>query len=215
MIKAIFWDNDGVLVDTEHLYLRATQQVLSTVGVALTRELYIELFLVQATGAWHLAAAKGVPADAINELKQQRDALYSDLLRTEARVIDGVHDVVKELSRHYLMGIVTSSHRHHFDLIHSRTGLLPYFQFVLASGDYARCKPAPDPYLEAIARSGFRADECLVIEDSERGLAAATAAGLSCIIVPSTLTRGCGFAGAYKVLDTIEEVYGLITLTTK
>jgi beta-phosphoglucomutase-like phosphatase (HAD superfamily) len=61
MIKAIFWDNDGVLVDTERLYFRATQHVLATVGIPLTKEQYIDLFLVQGKGAWHLAADKGLP----------------------------------------------------------------------------------------------------------------------------------------------------------
>ena len=51
MIKAIFWDNDGILVDTERLYFLATQRVLATVGVSLTKEQYIELFLVQGKGA--------------------------------------------------------------------------------------------------------------------------------------------------------------------
>jgi hypothetical protein len=60
MIKAIFWDNDGVLVDTERLYFHATQHVLATVGILLTKEQYIALFLVQGKGAWHLAAEKGI-----------------------------------------------------------------------------------------------------------------------------------------------------------
>ena len=53
--KAILWDNDGVLVDTEQLYFEATQQILQSVGIELTKEQYIELFLVQGKGAWHLA----------------------------------------------------------------------------------------------------------------------------------------------------------------
>ena len=52
--KAIFWDNDGVLVDTEHVYFEATRQVLASAGIDLTRDEYIELFLVQGRGAWHL-----------------------------------------------------------------------------------------------------------------------------------------------------------------
>jgi HAD superfamily hydrolase (TIGR01509 family) len=83
------------------------------------------------------------------------------------------------------MGIVTSSRSDHFALIHQRTGFLPYFRFVLTAGDYSRSKPDPDPYLRAIERSGVERDECLVIEDSERGLIAATAAGIRCIIVPN------------------------------
>jgi len=83
MIKAIFWDNDGVLVDTERLYFLATQQTLATVGVPLTKEQYIELFLVQGKGAWHLAAEKGVSPSAIEQLRHERNTLYSTLLCQE------------------------------------------------------------------------------------------------------------------------------------
>ena len=58
-IKAILWDNDGVLVDTEFLYRDATREVLATIGIELTDEQYRELFLKQNNGAWHLAAERG------------------------------------------------------------------------------------------------------------------------------------------------------------
>src|SRR5712691_10523196 len=83
MLKAIFWDNDGVLVDTERLYFRATQHVLATVGVLLTQAQYIDLFLVQGKGAWHLAAEKGVSPSAIAQLRHERNTLYSTLLCQE------------------------------------------------------------------------------------------------------------------------------------
>ena len=68
------------------------------------------------------------------------------------------------------------------------------------------CQPRPEPYLLAVERSGCGKAECLVIEDSERGLLAATAAGIQCIVVPSEFTRGSGFAGAYKVLASITDL---------
>ncbi len=101
------------------------------------------------------------------------------------------------------MGMVTSSEPDHFALIHQTTGLLPYFQFVLTARDYTHSKPHPEPYLLAVERSWYCKEECLVIEDSERGLMAATAAGLRCIVVPSAFTRGSNFAGAHKVLGSL------------
>src|SRR4051812_621954 len=61
MIKAIFWDNDGVLVDTERLYFRATQETLDAAGVLLDHEQYVEFFLRQGRGAWHLLEERGQP----------------------------------------------------------------------------------------------------------------------------------------------------------
>jgi HAD superfamily hydrolase (TIGR01509 family) len=208
MLKAIFWDNDGVLVDTERLYFRATQHVLASVGIPLSREQYIELFLVQGKGAWHLAAEKGMHPNAIEDLRSKRNSLYSTLLSQEDLLIAGVREVLEVLHGAYVMGVVTSSHRDHFAIIHHRTGLLPYFDFVLASGDYRNSKPDPEPYLMAVERSRCSKEECLVIEDSERGLISATAAGLRCLVVPGELTRGSKFAGAYKVLQSLTELTG-------
>ena len=206
MIKAIFWDNDGVLVDTERLYFLATQRVLATVGVTLTKEQYIEFFLVQGKGAWHLAAQQGISASAIEQLRHERNMLYGKLLSEEHFLMDGVRDVLEALHKKYVMGIVTSSDPDHFEIIHRTTGLLPYFQFALTSGDYKNSKPHPEPYLKALERSGCRKEECLVIEDSERGLIAAKEAGLRCIVVPGELTRGQKFHGAYKVLESLREL---------
>lgn len=206
MIKAIFWDNDGVLVDTERLYFQANQEVFASAGLALSERDYLQLFLRQDKGAWHLLEAQGVQPDEIQRLRDERNERYSQLLSREARVIDGVTDVLESLHGKYLMGIVTSSRRDHFDVIHGRTDLLKYFDFVLTSGDFKRSKPHPDPYLMAIERSGLQPDECIAIEDSERGLEAATLAGIRCIVIPTALTRGCDFASAHRVVSSVTDV---------
>src|SRR4051794_15105500 len=90
MIKAIFWDNDGVLVDTERLYFKATQETLESVGVVLAHEQYVEFFLRQGRGAWHLLEERGVSAPEIERLRTRRNDLYSELLDREACAIDGV-----------------------------------------------------------------------------------------------------------------------------
>jgi beta-phosphoglucomutase-like phosphatase (HAD superfamily) len=86
MIKAILWDNDGVLVDTEHLYFLATKNILASVDVTLTEEMYIDLLLVQGKGAWHLAEAKGITPAKIVELRNERNAQYIKLLKSQARL---------------------------------------------------------------------------------------------------------------------------------
>jgi HAD superfamily hydrolase (TIGR01509 family) len=210
MIKAIFWDNDGVLVETEHLYFQATQQVLGSVGIRLTREEYIDLFLVQGRGAWHLAAEHGIASDAIDQLRNERNALYSNLLVHATRVTPGITSVLDALHGRYLMGVVTSSRKDHFDVIHRNTGLLKYFDFVLTASDFSRVKPDPEPYLRAVDRSGASREACVAIEDSERGLESATRAGISCIVVPTALTRGGTFAGAQRVLGSVGEILTLL-----
>jgi beta-phosphoglucomutase-like phosphatase (HAD superfamily) len=77
MIDAIFWDNDGVLVDTEHLYFEATRDALDTIEIPLTEDDYRELFLLQGRGAWHLAEARGIPPAEVEALRQRRNARYA------------------------------------------------------------------------------------------------------------------------------------------
>jgi HAD superfamily hydrolase (TIGR01509 family) len=208
--EAIFWDNDGVLVDTERLYLEATRQVLASVGVPLTDSQYMELFLVQGIGAWHLVEAKGFSRSDIEQLRETRNTLYAQRLAQASMVIDGVPDVLEALHGRCHMGVVTSSRKDHFELIHQRTGLLKYFDFVLTSEDFARVKPDPEPYLKAIERSGCAPERCLAIEDSERGLASAKSAGIRCIVVPTSLTRHSSFEGAHRVLGSVGEILSVV-----
>ena len=206
MIEAIFWDNDGVLVDTEHLYFEATRRVLSSIGIELTETDYRALFLVRGTGAWHLAEARGIEQAQINALKSARNALYATLLAEAPRLIPGVGETLQALHGRYAMGIVTSSRRDHFDVIHRDTGVLKYFEFVITADDCPRTKPCPDPYLRALERCGRPATACLAIEDSRRGLDAATTAGVRCVIIPSRLTSPQKFEGALAVLPSVVEL---------
>ena len=206
MIKAIFWDNDGVLVDTEHLYFQATQQVLASIGIELTEAGYIDLFLVQGRGAWHLAEQRGLAPDEIERLRDLRNRLYGERLAEGPRIVSGITRVLDALYGKYVMGVVTSSRRDHFDTIHERTGLLKYFDFVLTSSDYTRSKPDPEPYRLAVEKSACAACDCVAIEDSERGLESARAAGIGCFVIPRGLTRARTFEGALAVLERVDDI---------
>jgi HAD superfamily hydrolase (TIGR01509 family) len=209
-VKAVLWDNDGVLVDSEQLYFEVTRDVMATAGVVLTDEQYRDLFLVQGRGAWHLCAERGLSAGEIERLRSERNDRYSAGLRQGSLALAEVEPVLAELHGRYPMGCVTSSRRDHFELLHDWTGFLRYFDFVLTADDVSRVKPDPELYVRAVERSGFEADECLAIEDSERGLAAAVAAGVPCIVVPTPLTRGCAFDGAARVLDRVKDLLELL-----
>jgi HAD superfamily hydrolase (TIGR01509 family) len=206
MIEAILWDNDGVLVNTERLYLRATQEILAKVGVDLTRDMYIEFFLKQGRGAWHLAEEKGVPAAEVSRLREERNKLYTEFLHDGPLVIDGAEETLAQLHGRFTMGIVTSSRRDHFETIHQKTSLLQYVDFVLTGDDYVRFKPDPEPYLMGVEKTGLGKEACLVIEDSGRGLIAARRAGLACWVIPTDLTRDSDFSAADSVLTDITEV---------
>lgn len=202
----ILWDNDGVLVDTERLFFQSSREALAQVGVEYTRDHFIEISLNKGKSAFALAEKRGVPPLEIDRIRDWRNQRYGELLQETNCVLDGVEEVLTQLHGKVGMGVVTSSRRDHFEIIHANSGILKYFDFVLTLEDYPRSKPHPDPYLTAMERNGLTADECVVVEDSERGLAAALAAGLRCLVLPNELTRECPFEGAYKVLNSIHEV---------
>jgi HAD superfamily hydrolase (TIGR01509 family) len=205
-VQALLWDNDGVLVDTEPLYFRATQEILSVAGVELAEDLYIEMSLRRGESLFRLVEEKGVGPAEVERLRDARNLRYLELLSGEVQVLDGVVDCLEALRGRIPMAVVTSSLRESFESIHSRTGLLDYFEFALVSGDYTRHKPHPEPYLAAAERLGVAPQDCVVVEDTERGLESATRAGMRCWVIPNRLTRGFRFASADAVLNSARDI---------
>jgi HAD superfamily hydrolase (TIGR01509 family) len=206
MFDAILFDNDGVLVDTEELYFRANREALATVGAVLDLATYVDCLLREGMGVWHLAEARGVSPAGIEALRAARDRCYFELVEQSDLadlVIPGVAELLPKLAARFRLAIVTSSEPGPFARTHARTGLLRHFELTLTRHDYIESKPHPEPYLTAVARLGVAPARCLVIEDSERGLRAAKAAGLSCWVVPSGLTTSGNFTGADAVLPDL------------
>lgn len=209
MIKAIFFDNDGVLVDTEHLYYQATRAILAEIGADVSEEQFIDISLRRGRSIFDLVSDRLDPP-AIDTMRRRRNERYGTLLAAGVPPLDGIPEVLTALHGRARLAVVTSSNPEHFDAIHAGTGLLRFFEFAITNRDYARSKPHPDPYLTALERTGVAAAEAIAIEDSERGLAAARAAGLRCIVVPRGLTRGGRFDGAHRVLADTRDIVAAV-----
>jgi HAD superfamily hydrolase (TIGR01509 family) len=209
---AILFDNDGILVDTEPLFLQATQEILATVDVILTARDYHEISMRRGGTVFELAEARGVADDEIQALRIRRGRRYSELIDEGVRILDGVVDTLERLHGILPMAIVTSSNRDHFDRIHRQTELMRFFDFVVTQGDYTHHKPHPEPYLTAASRMGTAPDRCLAIEDTERGLRSATTAGMSCIAIPNELSKTGNFESAHEVLASMHELPPLLEL---
>ena len=202
--RAVFWDNDGVLVDTEPLFLRATREHLAPFGLEVSEDLYVDYSMRQGRSLFELLPERS--DDEVRRIRAERDARYLELLREGVRVLEGVREALAHLAGRLPMAIVTASGREHFEEIHRPLGLLPHFDFVLASGDYGRHKPHPDGYLAAAERLSLDPRECVAVEDSERGMQAAVAAGMRCIVIPSGLSRGGDFGPAHQVLESAHDL---------
>jgi HAD superfamily hydrolase (TIGR01509 family) len=210
MKRYILWDNDGVLVDTEHWYFTATQQALAEIGFALDIETYLQR-MVLGESSWDLAIASGIDPHLATEQRKLRDVYYQEYLNSADIEIPGVEQVLESLSRNHQMAIITTSKRADFELIHRHRNIVGFMDFVLTREDYEQSKPNPEPYLAGVARFGARPEECLVVEDSQRGLRAALAAGIDCAIVHNDFTASHDFAGACCRVNSIAELPALLS----
>jgi len=179
MQRAILWDNDGVLVDTERWFFEANRLELEELGVTATWAHFEEINLKQGVS---LLSLSGLEGEDLQALYARRDARYGGLLRAQHLAIPGMVALLQRMkARCATMGIVTSSVREHFDLIHGDSGVLDHIDFAVVREDYPLTKPNPDGYLVGIERTGLDARDCIAIEDSPRGIAAARAAGVDCV----------------------------------
>jgi HAD superfamily hydrolase (TIGR01509 family) len=209
MFDGIFWDNDGVLMETEHLYYRANAKALARAGVELSLEEFCRISLRRGESVLGLAAAQD--GSESGELRRVRDEIYFRLLGEEARVFPGVKDTLERLHGRLPMAIVTSCRRENFLQMHRASGLLGYFDFILTREDYTASKPDPEPYRTACARAGLHPGRCLAIEDSERGVTSAARAGLSVAAIPGDLNRWGDFGAARWLLDSISDLPALLS----
>ena len=205
MKKYILFDHDGVLVETEQWYYRANKRALASLGVDLPRDAYLGN-MANGVSAWETARVAGISETDIKRGREQRDRYYQEYLVTEDIEIEGVLQTLAELAGTYRMGIVTTSKRPDFDLIHEKRSILDYMEFYLTEGDYERAKPHPEPYLTGLQRFGATAAETVVVEDSARGLKSAIAAGIDCIVVASEFTAAHDLSAATAKVATIREL---------
>ena len=209
MKKYILFDNDGVLVETEMWYFRANVKILKNMGITLDEERYLNI-MVNGQSAFLLAEEAGFDAQSIEDARRHRNELYQHYITHENITIDGVFEVLEALKKQYKMGIVTSARREDFELIHAKSGITKFMEFTLCSGEYARSKPYPDPYLEGMQKLGGTKEETIIIEDSERGLCSAVAAGIECAIVHNPFTINHNFSKATHRLQTLKELEALL-----
>ena len=204
-VTHLLFDHDGVLVDTEYWYFKATQDELALMNIQMTLDDYMD----------HMVTGKSAYASQLLDgeheaFRERRNRRYESFLLSQDIQIPGVENTLASLSGKYPMAIVTTSRREHFELIHEVRNITSYFDFVLALGDYAVAKPAPDPYLAAIERFAIKPENALIIEDSARGLGSAVAAGIRCVIVKNEFTANQDFTAATAHIDALIDLPALL-----
>ena len=210
MKKYILFDNDGVLVETEPWYLKASQKALKEFfDFEFSKDDYMNL-MINGGSVWQGVEALGASTSEVNTARDKRNQYYQEYLKNENISINGVQDILKRLSSKYKMAIVTTSRRVDFEIIHKNRGIVDFMQFVLCEEDYNFAKPHPMPYLTAMKRFGATQDECIVVEDSKRGLSSALDAGIDCAIVYNEFTTSQDFSDAQYKIKTLNDLEKLL-----
>ncbi len=205
MIRAVVFDLDGVLTDTEKLHWAAYREVLLARGVDMGMEEYRRHFIARGVGPEYTCEtyAIGMTPD---ELRRAKAPVYERLLRAGVSPMPGARAALARVRATHLVGLATNTGRADVDLILAQLDVAHLFHTTITRQEYARAKPAPDAYLAAAAALGLRPAECAVVEDTERGKAAGLAAGCPVIAVPHVLTHDNDFTGCVARLGSLDEL---------
>ncbi len=201
----VIFDLDGVLIDSEGLYYRAYSEVLKPYGVSVTQREYEEYWIAQGIGPEYIVEKHKLTV-APDTLRQLRSPIFLQLLKTEATLMPHVEETLTQLSQHFGLTVATNSRREHLDFVLKRFGLDRFFDYTVARQDYERAKPEPDAFLAAAKKLGLARERCVVVEDTYRGVTAASRAGIACIAVPNAYTQNNDFSQAALVLSNLGEV---------
>ena len=208
--RAVLFDFDGVIADTENHHIAAWQRTLMALGwqvpdevAARSAEIDDREFLRE------LFARQGIEDGDIEGWVRRKQALTIRLIRDSPRLYPGVTDLVAQLRGRVRMAIVSGTWRENVEAVAGAPGLEGAFEFIIGKDDVAAVKPDPEAYRLAVRRLAIEPRQAVAIEDSPTGIAAARAAGIPCIAVGHRREFGEWVAeGIY--FSGLEPVSGLI-----
>lgn len=208
MIRALIFDFDGLVLDTETPIYLSYQEIYRSLGVELSLERWAQG--VGTTDASYdplddleILLGGGVDRDSLQARQRQREA---ELIAVQP-VRPGVVDYLQDARRLGLkIGMASSSSCAWITGHLSRLGLLPYFDCVQGRDDVQRSKPDPELYLSALEKLGVSNTQAIVFEDSPNGILAARRAGILCVAVPNPVTRRLPLDGADLRLESLADL---------
>jgi beta-phosphoglucomutase family hydrolase len=182
--KAVIFDMDGVLIDSEPLHISVESNILKELGVPMKQEMYARFAGTTSLSMWKIIVEEfrldKSPEDlaAENNRRFVKELSISDQVET----FDGVVDVLSNLNKKGIpVALASSSSSIIVDAVLNRFNLKHYFNAVVTGSDVQHSKPNPEIFLKAAQRLNIDPSMCIVVEDSPNGIKAAHSAGMGCI----------------------------------
>jgi len=186
MIKAIFFDMDGVIIDSELYYLDQKIKAFKEINMTLTDD-QKKVFLGRPFKIVLKEMFPNGEVDIEHLFDRHIELMFQNL--HEMKPIQSVINFIKKNKDNYLFGLVTSNLPETVNEILKNLEIDNHFSFTITEDDVTTVKPDPEPYLKALEKSGVKAEEAIVVEDSPSGIASAKAAGLKCIALTTTFPK--------------------------
>jgi HAD superfamily hydrolase (TIGR01509 family) len=205
-LRAVVFDLDGLLVNTEDLYAEAGETVLRRRGKTYDAELREKMMGRPVVDAIQLMIDCHALPDTIDDLMCECKNVLDDLMAKSLAPMPGVERLLDALTAANVpIAVATSATPEYADYVLSTLGLKPRFQFILTAADIRHGKPNPEVYLLAAKRLGIQPREMMVLEDSGNGCRAAVDSGAYAVAVPNAHTRNHKFPAVQLTADTLAD----------
>lgn len=208
--KAVIFDMDGVIVDSEPRHERAFHEVWDALGYRDRHGINFQDYYGRSDRAlWLDFIDKHQPPQTLEELTAWKQNRLIEILRAEQPIFDGLPEVVEQCAARWPIAVASGSLHVVIDEVLAMKSLRQHFSAIVSVQDVAHGKPAPDVFFRAAELLGQKPADCIVLEDSAAGVTAANAAGMQVIAITNTLPRE-RLSHATAVVQTYEEIERLM-----
>jgi HAD superfamily hydrolase (TIGR01509 family) len=208
--RAVIFDMDGVMVDSEPRHEQAFLEVLEAIGYRDTHGLNFADYLGRTDKElWEDFVTRHDPPQTVDELARMKCQRVIEIIRRDQPLFEGLPDLVEKLAGKYALGLASGSDRLLIEEVLSLGDLRRYFGAAVSASEVPQGKPAPDVFLHTARLLRVPARNCWVVEDSKPGVAAGLAAGMRVIAITNTHPAE-ELRNATHVVRTYEEIQQLL-----